>query len=286
MKKTFNYVYLIINKINGKCYIGSHSTNNISDIYLGSGKLIIKAIKKYKKQNFLKYILKQKNNKKESYLLEEYYIDLFNTLIPSGYNISPKGGHNIPNSLSKETKKKIGLKSKGRKHTKEAKRKISIANKGQKRSEETKRKISKKIKGERNGMFGKKGILSPVYGRKLSNQQKEYLRQLYLNKTWEELYGKKKALKMKSKMNHRGEKNTFYGKHHSQKTKNIISLKKRKYNIPLDIIENIKNDKKKISYKEIFIKYEHYNSTLIRRIVGGEYDKGYYKNKIEKTNEI
>ena len=51
-------VYKIINNINGKVYIGCHKTKNLYDGYMGSGKLILAAIKKYGVDNFTKEFIK------------------------------------------------------------------------------------------------------------------------------------------------------------------------------------------------------------------------------------
>jgi hypothetical protein len=189
------YVYITTNLISKKQYIGDHSTNNLNDKYLGSGKILMKSIKKDGRQNFDNKILEQFETKQQAFDAQAKYIKQYNTLVPNGYNISPKGGHQCKDGMSKETKLKVrdSLKGKkretfseitkkrmannklGTKHSEETKTKIGLARKGQKHSEEAKTKISKSNKGKHNIHFSEEHnnkISEALKGKKCAEETK------------------------------------------------------------------------------------------------------------------
>ena len=67
----YHLIYMIVNKINNKIYIGKHSTKNPYDDYMGSGKAIKAAIKKYGEHNFEKVIIDCLSTEDKAYLKEE-----------------------------------------------------------------------------------------------------------------------------------------------------------------------------------------------------------------------
>lgn len=77
--------------MNQKIYIGYHSTNNINDGYMGSGKLIKRAILKYGIENFQKDILFIFDNKKEAELKESEIVNSEFCLREDTYNIAIGG---------------------------------------------------------------------------------------------------------------------------------------------------------------------------------------------------
>jgi hypothetical protein len=153
-------IYKITNLINGKIYIGKDEGDR-SD-YMGSGKLIRLAIKKYGLKNFQKEIIESVNDRELLKEREIFWIDYYNAMDKSiGYNIAV-GGHggdtmtHHPDLL--EIRKKVSKAMKGRVMTdahKESLRKnhaskkdpyysekISVRLKGKPKSEEHKRKLS------------------------------------------------------------------------------------------------------------------------------------------------
>jgi len=146
-------VYKTTNTANDKIYLGVHKTEQINDSYLGSGMLLLKAVKKYGKDRFVKQILfvystAEEALEKEREIVDEEFVSRTDT-----YNICIGGGAG--------GKGYNGLSFKGRKHTKESieqmlenkpPHKLSVTGRDNliehnKTNEERKRKISNTLSG-------------------------------------------------------------------------------------------------------------------------------------------
>ena len=182
-------IYKITNLITGLSYIGKDQNDNL--YYMGSGILLWNSYRKrfgrddldgnkkshhklvYNENLRLKYyikeVLEECDDANKLCELEKYYIKKYNTIRPNGYNISDGGdGGNLIAGYTEEERevhnRKISQK------TKEAMRKPEVREKFlssiQNRDEEWKKRISESLTGKP--------------GRKMTDEQKEHLRQINL----------------------------------------------------------------------------------------------------------
>ena len=94
-EKKYHYLYKTTNLINGKFYIGMHSTDDLNDGYLGSGTYLWYSIKKHGKENFKIKIIEFFKTRKELSEREKELVneDLLNESLCM--NLKP-GGQNPP----------------------------------------------------------------------------------------------------------------------------------------------------------------------------------------------
>ena len=180
------YIYLVTDTTNGMKYTGKHHYHiegQLDPNYHGSG-TIIKNIYKKRPETLKEEYIKTCYSEEEMCSDEQYYIKLFKTLWPNGYNLT-EGGEGCV--ACEEICKKISEANKGRKFSEEHIRKLSVANKGKQLSEETRRKISELTSGEKNPFYGrqhseesknkiskaKKGKPAHNKGKSMSEEQKK-----------------------------------------------------------------------------------------------------------------
>ena len=175
-------IYKTTNLVNGKFYIGKHQTSNLDDGYVGSGKLLKRAIKKYGLDQFKTEIVEVCPTEAHMNLAEKIYVVIDPEV---SYNLCPggKGGFGYINNhiLSQERKRRGYM---GGRATREkygnvfnpnitidaSVRQIQISTRthnfrrgvykpkdhtGLKRSEHTKIKMSISASGAKNSQFGK-----------------------------------------------------------------------------------------------------------------------------------
>lgn len=141
-RTVYGVIYLIINKINNKIYVGQ-TVGSFQDRYKGDiaknthNEHLRRAINKYGIDNF--YIVEEYKvaySKEELDYLEDWYITVYDTMNPSmGYN---KRGGGSNGRMSEESKKKISESLKGELHPFY----------GKTLSEETRKRISESKKGK------------------------------------------------------------------------------------------------------------------------------------------
>ena len=182
--EVFGIIYLIRNKVNGKCYVGqTQEQKGFDDRYSRSGEGIERVYKCHKhlkehNESYNKHLLGSiekhgfeafEINKcldyafslEELNVKEKVYIQLYDSF-ENGYNETLGGEGKEGCCHSEETRQKISEATKGKnnpfygkRHSNESKRKIGIKSKGRKHSEEAKQKMGEARKGENNPWYGK-----------------------------------------------------------------------------------------------------------------------------------
>lgn len=164
-KNKVMYVYKTTNLINNKIYIGVHKSKRKK--YLGSGKILKQAIKKYGKENFKCEIIEYCESEDEMFSREKYWIKEYNSQNTDiGYNLHDGGLGGfiskpfLNKKLSNEHKLNISLNHAdvrgnknpmyGKTHTKDVRKKLSDLRLGKSLSIETRKKQSEKKCGENN----------------------------------------------------------------------------------------------------------------------------------------
>jgi len=156
-------IYLVTNMLNGKQYVGQTITKHSRH---GHGHALRDAYKKYGFKNFKYEVLTSNVTEQTLDVLEKFWIKVFDTLAPNGYNLESGGrwgkyvfhAPQLGKPHSEETKAKMSASQKahwasyevhpckGRKHTEEWKKSASERMKKQVQSEETRKKRSETIK--------------------------------------------------------------------------------------------------------------------------------------------
>jgi hypothetical protein len=156
--RTYYYIYETTNLINGKTYIGQHITENLDDGYMGSDLNVLRAFKKYGKENFRKEILLFAVNEVALNFIEKCLVTV--DFINDNQNYNLKEGGGAKGRCSEELKHKLSQTVTGRKMPEgfgervrermlgkkmsaENREKLILRNTGKKWSEESRNKLSK-----------------------------------------------------------------------------------------------------------------------------------------------
>ena len=163
-----SYVYKITCKITGEFYFGS-SFNAKRDWYWGTGRRIKERISKYGKENFIKEILGEFDDRVEAHKKENQYIEKFrnddkclNERLEHHFGTygeescaKRSAAHRVEN-LSEETRAKLSAALRGEHHPMY----------GKTFSEEHKAKLSTSHRGDKNPMYGKHWRKNPITGKR------------------------------------------------------------------------------------------------------------------------
>lgn len=187
------YLYKVTNLQNNKIYVGVHKTKNLEDGYMGSGKSILNAIKKYGIENFRKDILEYFDSYEDALVREKEVVTEEFLSRKDTYNLR-RGGYGGFDWINKkglnwtsEKQKRICpfrteeflKEQKKNKWLEKGGKKIGGWNKGmpsffKKHSKETIEKLKghKRQVGSKNSQFGTMWITNGIRNKKIKKDDK------------------------------------------------------------------------------------------------------------------
>jgi hypothetical protein len=99
--KKYHFIYKTTNLLNGKYYVGMHSTSNLNDGYLGSGKRLRYSIRKYGIENFKLEIIEWLASREELVEKEKQLVNEDLLKDEMCINLKPGGGGGFCNDEHK-----------------------------------------------------------------------------------------------------------------------------------------------------------------------------------------
>lgn len=209
------FIYLWINKLNGKKYIGLH-VGKEDDSYIGSGVHFKRAIIKHGIENFERKILyKEYESEQNLYKKEFEIINELNAVFDSQY-------YNLTNFDPKMVKFIDGKKERIiSEETKEKMRKSRLVTKA---SQSTKDKFSRARKGKPSPTKGMKGLTS---GKRNGQYGKKWYNNGITDMTFKEGEQPDGWVLGRIRGVFSGKDNPFYGKTHTEETKRASSIKNK-----------------------------------------------------------
>lgn len=140
---------------------------------------------------------------------EQDFLDALNPF----FNICPRAGNCLGMKLSKEAKAKISESNRRRIISQETKEKMRVALTGKTHSDEAREKMSKKRKGKKFSEDHKQKIREANKGKVFTEEHRKRLSESRKKRIITE------ETKRRLSVSHKGEKNSFFGKHHSEESK-------------------------------------------------------------------
>lgn len=150
--KKFNFIYKTTNQVTNRYYIGMHSTDDMNDGYLGSGRVLSRSILKYGEANHIREILEYANNRCDLRDREKIIVNSETLTDSLCMNLAVGGEGGSVNKWSDDSRKKLSDTLKIRPNT--WGNKVGDALRGKRNiSDEAIQRAANSRRGERNGSW-------------------------------------------------------------------------------------------------------------------------------------